>query len=174
MDGLLHLLGDTPWGNGIAWTVALIAAAGYIYSYLEKYRFIRNKDEAYKKEVNTDHEDLANLKKEVEAIKAQSSQIIQTLGALTKAIDGIKEYDRVRDVRDLKDRIRQSYYKYHNRGDHGAITVKERESLQGLIDQYLESGGNSFVKEVIMPEIPKWEEITDDDLKSMMHKRVDD
>lgn len=83
------------------------------------------------------------------------ASITDKLDILNEKFD--KKTDRDDEVRrgELKDRIRQSYGYYHNRG---YITGMELEALKGLINSYEKSGGaNSFVHTVVEPEMYTWE-----------------
>lgn len=90
--------------------------------------------------------------KELDERISQMSDRIETLcQKLDQKINDDKEVKRG----ELKDRIRQSYGYYHNRG---YITDMELEALQGLITSYERAGGaNSFVHSIVEPEMYTWE-----------------
>lgn len=84
-------------------------------------------------------------------IKGMDAKLDRLAEKLDKKIERDDEVKRG----ELKDRIRQSYGYYHNRG---YITSMELEALKGLINSYEKSGGaNSFVHSVVEPEMYTWE-----------------
>lgn len=89
-----------------------------------------------------------------EAIKVAISSLSSDVEELRKMVAESKEHDRENRVAQLKDMIGQRYRHYHSRGYWSSM---EKEAMEGLIDNYLKSGGNGFVKHTVEPEMPTWE-----------------
>ena len=158
-------------GQLLFWIVAIVSAIGALYKYLEKYRKVKNEIETYKETVAKHGTKLETLENEVKAMKTNFETdfkkmkededndfrlLNSKLDELGQAIKEMQEYNKQRDIADLKDRIRNLYDRYHARGN---ITRTEKETLMDLVSSYMKAGGNSFVKELIIPEIPTWKEI---------------
>lgn len=169
MGELAKLLTGNPIGALIGWVVAIAAAVAWIFQYLEKYRSLRNTVDDYHKAVTKNAEDIKKLQEDVEMnsehfekLEKRDENIMNKLDETIAAIREMREYNRKRDLADTKNSIRHSYYIYHARG---AITEKEKESLEDLIASYENSGGeNSFVHATVVPEMSTWKVITDDQL----------
>jgi len=54
---------------------------------------------------------------------------------------------------ELKDKIMRAYRLHHKTQ---RITTMELDALEGLIEEYFQVGGNSFVKNIIQPEMYTW------------------
>ena len=104
-----------------------------------------------------------------ELIDAQK-QISASLESVEKKLDQMKidtdrrfkESEEKHDARiraELKDKIGSLYRIYHNRGK---ITRIEFEALEELINAYYASGGNSFIKRCVEPEMYTWQIVEDD------------
>lgn len=63
------------------------------------------------------------------------------------------------NVAKLKDRIREIYAEHHRSQ---IITKMELETLEGLIDDYVAAGGNSFIHTIVTPELFNWKVVDDD------------
>lgn len=90
-----------------------------------------------------------------EALATRINNIELKVDALIEKMDSKIDEDNAVRRNQLKDRIRQSYGYYHQRG---SITQMELESMQGLINSYERCGGsNSFVHTIIEPEMYTWD-----------------
>lgn len=108
-------------------------------------------------------DELEKKQRDLEKESRESDKVLDNkIASMSEKLDILnekfdKKTDRDDEVRrgELKDRIRQSYGYYHNRG---YITGMELEALKGLINSYEKSGGaNSFVHTVVEPEMWTWE-----------------
>lgn len=104
-----------------------------------------------------------------ELIDAQT-RISDSVNDIAKKIDQMKidtderfkksqEKQDARVRAELKDKIGNLYRIYHNRGK---ITQMEFEAFEGLIDTYISYNGNSFVKEIVIPELYTWQIVDND------------
>lgn len=160
-------LAEIPLGTVITWIVSIAGICVMIFKYMEKYRELRNKIDAYEKAVDCNQSDIADLKKELctmkddynssfASINKNIDDVRKSIGELIDSQNSLVEYQHSRDRADLKDQIREYYDVYHRRQ---SITVREKETLTDLIDAYERAGGkNSFVHTLVLPEIPTWKE----------------
>ena len=98
-----------------------------------------------------DREQSFRIQKELtDAIQTLSDQ----LQALKNQLDALEVAQNKRDRAKLKDRIGQAYRYYTARGWWNPI---EKESLEGLIEEYEAAGGeNSFVHSRVQKEMYTW------------------
>lgn len=98
-----------------------------------------------------DREQSFQIQKELtDAIQTLSDQ----LQALKNQLDALEVAQNKRDRAKLKDRIGQAYRYYTARGWWNPI---EKESLEGLIEEYEAAGGeNSFVHSRVQKEMYTW------------------
>lgn len=92
-------------------------------------------------------------------IQQQLTDCIADLTAKLELLDKGFQEDRERNNKriraELKDKISQSYRYHHSIGAWNDI---EKESLEGLIEEYEAAGGyNSFVHDVVVPEMYTWQ-----------------
>lgn len=175
MGELAKLMTGNPIGALIGWIAATFAAGAWLLQHLEKYRTLRNTVDDYHKTVKKNVEDIKKLQEDVDMnsehfkkLEKQDGDIMDKLDEAIAAIREMREYNRKRDLADTKNSIRHSYYTYHARG---AITEKEKESLEDLIASYENSGGeNSFVHTTVVPEMSQWKVITDEQLMIINNK----
>lgn len=161
MDDLIKGLQGISAGALLGWIVAFVAAGKVVVGHLEKYRTLRNQIDDYKEKIADDEDRISSLEDEVKAMKSDYEKmrdenqenfhhIDAKLDCLSTQIANILEYNKNRDKADLKDRIRVLYERYSAKG---SITRTEKETLTDLISVYTASGGNSFVKEMVIPGI---------------------
>ena len=105
-----------------------------------------------------------------ELVDAQK-QISDSVSSIEKKIDRMKvdtderfkaseEKHDARVRAELKDKIGNLYRIYHNRGK---ITQMEFEALEGLIEAYYAVNGNSFVAQIVEPELYTWKIVDNND-----------
>ena len=105
-----------------------------------------------------------------ELVDAQK-QISDSVNSIEKKIDQMKvdtdtrfkaseEKQDARIRAELKDKIGNLYRIYHSRGK---ITQMEFEALEGLIKAYYAVNGNSFVAQIVEPELYTWKIVDNND-----------
>lgn len=75
------------------------------------------------------------------------------LESVLEIIEEMIEKNQKTELAKLKDRIYQSYRYYSTKSE---WTINEKETFLGLVDEYTELGGNSFVHTHIVPECYTW------------------
>ena len=185
MGDLIKLLTGTPFGNILAWFSATVMAVVCIYQWLEKYRKVRNLYDAMQEETKSNKMAILALQEEKDDMKKRFEDRTKCLDERDKELDGkldeiaklvtdLSEYQKNKDMHDLKDRILTKYKAYRTRKNAAGnviITEHEYETLTGLIDAYLESGGNSFIHDDIIPSISHWDILSESDFNAMLVNR---
>lgn len=188
MGMLITQLGDVPAGAVLGWIVAVGLALVCIYGWAEKYRKVRNDYDNVQETIEKHGQEIIEARDAIEKIQEQLAtrlkdlkvhdrELDDKLDELSDSIKRMHDYQKKRDVHDLKDRIEKSYRVYRQRAqDVGAdrvfITKTELEILNGIMESYEEAGGNSFVHSDIKPAILKWEVISDADLVEKLQKSM--
>ena len=79
------------------------------------------------------------------------------ISALDAKLDQMQKVTNRRVQADLKERIRQSYQVYKSEKSWNTM---EKEGFMGLVTEYELAGGtNSFVHDIILPDVETWEVI---------------
>ena len=94
----------------------------------------------------------SELRKDIKKITDKINVVANMIVEMQKKMDD-------NNVARLKEQIRE-IYSVHHRSQ--IITKMELETLENLIDSYLSSGGNSFVENLVQPEIYTWQIVDDD------------
>lgn len=112
----------------------------------------------HEKDVDFLKEQLASFMNEMRNEISDISIKIDTLKQNTdNRFYASEEKQNKRVQAEIKDKIAQSYRRYHNTNK---ISHMELEALEDLIQTYEDHGGvNSFVHSVVQPEMYTWEEI---------------
>lgn len=161
MNNAIEFLSNVSAGTVLAFLIGLAAVLGVIFANLEKYHKLRtemdkhkeNLEEALTKATKLD-ERITKIEQTYEGLIQSDARISEQLEGISSAVTDVMEYNKGRDMADLKDRIRHHYSVYHSAGQ---ITYMEKESLEDLIRSYEEAGGsNSFVHSVVEPELYTW------------------
>ena len=109
-------------------------------------------------------------KEHFDALEDRDKQIISKIEDVNESIKGLQvgqqklsDYQKSKDIADLKDRIQHAYKIYMQRAkiNNGLpfITQNEEEILKGLITAYEDAGGNSFIHSKVVPAMADWEVI---------------
>ena len=181
MQGLITLLGSVSAGTVLGWVVAIVLAAVTVYKWAQKYRKTRNQYEQTKQQTKENSDAIKALqrtsqdnnkiyKQHFDALEDRDQQIISKIEDVNESIKGLQasqqelsDYQKAKDVTDLKDRIQHAYKIYMQRAkiNNGQpfITQNEEEILKGLITAYEEAGGNSFIHSKVIPAMADWEVI---------------
>ena len=89
------------------------------------------------------------------AIKEDLSKVTAVVEQIIDKLDIMEAKNDASELAKLKDRIAQAYRKYH---EAGKWTRMDKESYEGLIQDYEAHGGsNSFVHTICEPESFTWE-----------------
>ena len=94
----------------------------------------------------------AELREQIKEISDKVSVVANMIIEMQARIDAS-------NVARLKSQIREIYAEHHRSQ---IITRMELEALENLIDDYLNSGGNSFISKIVQPEIYTWQIVDDD------------
>ena len=102
-----------------------------------------------------------------QSIKIQQ-EFTEAIEKINEKLDGVIEKSKQAEEKnnkriraELKDKIGQAYRKCHKRN---GWSRTEKDSLEGLIEQYEEHEGvNSFVHEIVVPESYTWDLLEEDD-----------
>lgn len=181
MQGLITLLGSVSAGTVLGWIVAIVLAAVTVYKWAQKYRKTRNEYEETKQETKDNSDAIKTLqqtseqnkkiyKEHFDALEDRDKQIISKIEDVNESIKGLQvgqqklsDYQKSKDIADLKDRIQHAYKIYMQRAkiNNGLpfITQNEEEILKGLITAYEDAGGNSFIHLKVVPAMADWEVI---------------
>lgn len=181
MQGLITLLGSVSAGTVLGWVVAIVLAAVAVYKWAQKYRKTRNQYEQTKQQTKENSDAIKALqrtsqdnnkiyKQHFDALEDRDQQIISKIEDVNESIKGLQasqqklsDYQKAKDVADLKDRIQHAYKTYMQRAkiNNGQpfITQNEEEILKGLITAYEDAGGNSFIHSKVIPAMADWEVI---------------
>ena len=161
MNNAIELLSNVSAGTVLAFLVGLAAILGVVFANLEKYHKLRTEMDKHKEHVEEALSSVTTLEERINKIEQTYDGLVQSdakiseqLQEISSAVTRVMEYNKERDMADLKDRIRHHYSVYHSAGQ---ITTMEKESLEDLIKSYEEAGGsNSFVHSVVEPELYTW------------------
>lgn len=105
--------------------------------------------------------------KEADAeLRGQIKEISDKVSVVANMIIEMQARIDASNVARLKSQIREIYAEHHRSQ---IITRMELDALENLIDDYLNSGGNSFISKIVQPEIYTWK-IVDDDYYEREHK----
>lgn len=181
MQGLISLLGSVSAGTVLGWIVAIVLAAVTVYKWAQKYRKTRNEYEETKQETKDNSDAIKTLqqtseqnkkiyKEHFDALEDRDKKIISKIEDVNESIKGLQvgqqklsDYQKSKDIADLKDRIQHAYKTYMQRAkiNNGLpfITQNEEEILKGLITAYEDAGGNSFIHSKVVPTMADWEVI---------------
>lgn len=181
MQGLITLLGSVSAGTVLGWIVAIVLAAVTVYKWAQKYRKTRNEYEETKQETKDNSDAIKTLqqtseqnkkiyKEHFDALEDRDKKIISKIEDVNESIKGLQvgqqklsDYQKSKDIADLKDRIQHAYKTYMQRAkiNNGLpfITQNEEEILKGLITAYEDAGGNSFIHSKVIPAMADWEVI---------------
>ena len=155
MQGLITLLGSVSAGTVLGWIVAIVLAAVTVYKWAQKYRKTRNEYEETKQETKDNSDAIKTLqqiseqnkkiyKEHFDALEDRDKKIISKIEDVNESIKGLQvgqqklsDYQKSKDIADLKDRIQHAYKTYMQRAkiNNGLpfITQNEEEILKGLI-----------------------------------------
>lgn len=98
--------------------------------------------------------------KEADAeLRGQIKEISDKVSVVANMIIEMQARIDASNVARLKSQIREIYAEHHRSQ---IITRMELEALENLIDDYLNSGGNSFISKIVQPEIYTWQIVDDD------------
>jgi len=82
-------------------------------------------------------------------LDSNDSNTNEQLTKISEAITELTNYNKAKDMNDLKDRIYKDFRNYRARAKNNKdivfITKNELEAFEGLIESYTAAGGNSFV-----------------------------
>lgn len=188
MQMLIEYLGSLSAGAVLGWIVAIVLAAIAIYKCVEVYRKARNEYDATQKQSKDNQHEIEDIRHDMDAMKKESDQKfeqlhkqdVQILGKLDNISDFMVEthnYQKKRDMHDLKDRIEKNFRTYQKRAEinNGRVflTQNELESFEGVIESYEDAGGNSFVHTDIKPAILTWEVVSEEDFIRIMQAGAD-
>lgn len=169
MNDLSELLGITTL-DIVRWCVIAVIVVGVLIAggtkihrmfkkTLQKYS---TDEETMKKRVlmlNNHEESIAELKQTDEVILGTLQEIQESLEEMRIRQAIIEKAEKKADINNLKDRIGQIYRYCHAKKE---ITEIQKTALLGLIENVEELGEhNSFVHEIVQPEIEMWEVIDD-------------
>ena len=183
MQMLIEYLGSLSAGAVLGWIVAIVLAAIAIYKCVEAYRKARNKYDATQEQSENNEHEIKNIRNDMTIMKQESdekfeklhNQDVEILGKLDEISDFMvktHDYQKKKDVHDLKDRIEKSFRAYQKRAEinNGKVflTQNELESLEGVIESYEDAGGNSFVHTNIKPAILTWQVVSEEEFIRIM------
>lgn len=179
MNMLIEYLGSISAGTALGWLVAVVLGLNKIYSLIEKYRKVRNRQDYLESITEQNAQQIKVLKKETSKLQqsliSQVSRLDQKdvlvnekLNHITEAIDELDRYQRAKDMNVLKDSINTKFRSYMARAKHNNgkvfLTQNEFQSFEGLIASYTAAGGNSFIHEDIQPATLKWQILSDEEV----------
>lgn len=189
MDSLIKLLGTTSAGVVLSWIVAIVLGIVCIYKWLQRYRKTRNHYDSLQQQLDKEKQMLDQLddkqtifsretENQIQQLKNNEESIVTKLDSISTEISALSDYQKQKDMRTLRDRILQSYKFYLRRGKYNnnipLISQNEQEALEGLIQSYTESGGNSFIHSTIQPQVmTKWQVVTEEQLKKLLARDSD-
>lgn len=189
MQMLIEYLGSLSAGAVLGWVVAIILAAIAIYKCIEAYRKARNKYDATQEQSENNEHEIKNIRNDMTIMKQESdekfeklhNQDVEILGKLDEISDFMvktHDYQKKKDVHDLKDRIEKSFRDYQKRAEinngKAFLTQNELESFEGLIESYEAAGGNSFVHTNIKPAILTWQVVSEEGFIRIMRADTDE
>lgn len=172
MDQFLNFFGSITIGTVIEIILAII----FIVAILKHFKEYLNKK--LKEETETkDHmskilkatEELSNIDKKMDDFKAQQEDML-------KRLDRVESDNKRRERNVLRERLLQSY-RYYTSTEHNPLaqwTKMEQEAFTELYDDYVEAGGNGYIKGEVKPAMDKLIVIYMDDLDAvanLMHSR---
>ena len=107
MNMLIQYLGSISAGTALGWTVAVVLGLNKIYSLIEKYRKVRNKQDYLESITEQNAQQIKVLKKETSKLQqsliAQVSRLDQKdvlvnekLNHITEAIDELDRYQKAK------------------------------------------------------------------------------
>lgn len=186
MGTLIQYLSAVSAGSVLGWIVAIIAAAACVYAWAQKYRKIKNKYQNTQTQTQENRKEIILLREEthqleqkfVQEIKRLDSNDSNTNEQLTKISEAITEltnYNKAKDMNDLKDRIYKDFRNYRARAKNNKdivfITKNELEAFEGLIESYTAAGGNSFVHKQINPDILDWVVLSEEEVTKRLGQK---
>ena len=189
MQMLIEYLGSLSAGAVLGWIVAIVLTAIAIYKCVEAYRKARNKYDATQEQSENNEHEIKNIRNDMTIMKQESdekfeklhNQDVEILGKLDEISDFMvktHDYQKKKDVHDLKDRIEKSFRAYQKRAEinNGKVflTQNELESLEGVIESYEDAGGNSFVHTNIKPAILTWQVVSEEEFIRIMQADADE
>lgn len=125
---LIEYLGSLSAGAVLGWIVAIVLAATVIYKCVEAYRKARNKYDATQEQSENNQHEIQDIRDNMAIMKQQSeekfeklhNQDVEILGKLDEISDFMiktHDYQKKKDIHDLKDRIEKSFRAYQKRAE---------------------------------------------------------
>jgi len=164
MELFLKLLADgtiLAWLAGVgAFIGAVVGITLKVYKTLEAYRQLRNTDEERKEKIEKNASAVAIVQKTIFELQETLNGVIDKMDVLNHRFDEWDEKTNNERRVARKVQIKDIYSKCNATKK---IDSKELECLLELIESYEKAGGtNSFVHEIVIPQIKEWE-VTDEE-----------
>ena len=186
MSALIQHLSSISAGVALGWMVAIITTAAAGYTWIQKYRKMKNKYEDTQTQTEQNTKALSQLKEqthqledffmqEVNRLDQNDISINNQLTEIGDKLEKIDKYNKAKDMNVLKDRIYRNFKSYRLRAKYNKgvvfITKNQLEAFEGLIDSYTAAEGNSFIHKEIRPAVMEWEVLSEEEVASKLGEK---